>query len=52
MAIKKIFLAKISTISICLSSADEFSCYLMGSKTIVLEVNDETVKYAYGLPDD
>ena len=24
----------------------------MGSKTIVLEVNDKTVKYAYGLPDD
>ena len=49
---KKIILAIILTGSISLSFAEELSCQLTDGKTVVLRLNDQTVKYAYGLPDD
>ena len=49
---KKIILAIILTGSISLSFAEELSCQLTDGKTVVLRLNVQTVKYAYGLPDD
>ena len=49
---KKIILAIILTGSISLSFAEELSCQLTDGKTVVLRLNDQTVKYTYGLADD